>query len=771
MITAQDASITGTNGTKIALKSVHIEGQVDGLLATMAITQRYRNDSGKKLEIVYTFPLAWGATLLGMEVTLGNRRLQTWVVEKKKAVAQYEKAIDDGDVPVLVEASAPGLYTTNLGNIEDGEDVTVELRYAQLLRLEQGRIRLSVPCVLAPRYGDPRGKGGLAQHETTTPDIAAEYPLTISISLRGQAAKATIQCPSHMFSVRERENGLAVLVNAEAMLDRDFILTFEEMEERSFALLSPDSGRYMMLAGFCPNLPVAPEPLRMKILVDCSGSMTGDSITQARQALRRVLRELKPTDHVSYSRFGNTVVHACGCLVPCEEEALERLAAVMDDTQADMGGTKMEQALLSTFNDISMPDGDLSSPALLLITDGEIWNMEEVIRAAQVSGQRVFAVGVGSAPAESLLRQLAQKTGGACELVTPNEDIGVAIERMVRRMRGAPASSIAIDWRDEPVWQSALPSRLYAGETVHAFALFAAAPARPPVLHWTVDEQSCRLAAASVSRTHDDTVARLGGARRMTAAATPEETRELALTYQLVSQYSSLLLVHKRDGVKSAGLPLLHHVPQMMAAGHQGFGSVRQSRQVYPTSVVRSPESGSRRRVDEDLLEMPAFLRKSGTFHSDKPGRGAGRLPNWKRYPGRSGLTYQETFTGNKKCLDSFFKAFAEFSPTPLELLQELDKNSLQETDGLHVMRLITKGINQHPGLIFKLAEIHVGLKLPAELVLALLLDWLQIRFHDSFTLSRHAQRLLRSLLNTMPDEVKNVAAEALVEEFLHAAE
>jgi Ca-activated chloride channel family protein len=59
----------------------------------------------------------------------------------------------------------------------------------------------------------------------------------------------------------------------------------------------------------------------------------------------------------------------------------------------------------------------------LLITDGEVWDIEKVIKLAQKSGHRIFAIGVGSSPADSLLRQLAEDTGGACDLVGPFEDI------------------------------------------------------------------------------------------------------------------------------------------------------------------------------------------------------------------------------------------------------------------------------------------------------------------------------------------------------------
>jgi Ca-activated chloride channel family protein len=62
------------------------------------------------------------------------------------------------------------------------------------------------------------------------------------------------------------------------------------------------------LAAF--ELPVAPKGegggrLALKLLVDCSGSMGGDSIASARRALMGVMEGLSEGDEVSFTRFGS----------------------------------------------------------------------------------------------------------------------------------------------------------------------------------------------------------------------------------------------------------------------------------------------------------------------------------------------------------------------------------------------------------------------------------------------------------------------------------
>jgi len=93
---------------------------------------------------------------------------------------KYEKAIEEGDSPIKLVTSAPGLYTVNLGSVLDDEDATIEIRYAQILRFENNRLRLGIPTVIAPRYGQSHSEGNLAPHEITKNSLAAKYPLTVS---------------------------------------------------------------------------------------------------------------------------------------------------------------------------------------------------------------------------------------------------------------------------------------------------------------------------------------------------------------------------------------------------------------------------------------------------------------------------------------------------------------------------------------------------------------------------------------------------------------
>lgn len=570
-------AMEAAGGERISLRSVSISGQVEGLLFSSTIRQEYVNDTDKALEIIYTFPLGWGTALLGLEATIGETRLTGEVVKKTDAEEKYEEAVSAGDAAIMVQQSAPGLFTANLGNIRAGEKVTVELHCARLLRFEQGRVRLCIPTVIGERYGDPHGPGALAAHESARVDARARYPFALELTLVGDMAHDDVTSPSHGIQMRPVERGLCVSLEPGAALDRDFILLMRGLEARSHALGVPDEEGFMVAASFAPELPQKTvAPVGLKILVDCSGSMTGSSMAEARQGLNKVMALLGPGDQVAYSRFGTEVEHLTRRLLPCTQETLRRLGRAIAATEADMGGTEMEGALRSTCEDIAAESSREVPPLVLLITDGDVWGVESIVATAKRSGHRIFAIGVGCAPAESLLRDMAEQTGGACEFVSPRENVAEAIVRMFQRMRGALARDIRIDWGQETLWQSAVPKCLYDGETVHAFALLKGAPASGPVLSWEQDGTTESAACGRVEIARDATdLLRLGRRCQLEESAADEEKLALALKYQLVSERTSLILVHERgEADKVRGLPAIQQVPQMPAWGHGCTGGV-----------------------------------------------------------------------------------------------------------------------------------------------------------------------------------------------------
>ncbi len=557
------------------LQSVQADGRLDGLLFALSVRQVYHNASPELLEVVYTFPLAMGAVLLGLDVEMGGKTLSGLVVEKQQAHARYEEAMEAGDAPIMLERTGDGMVTVNLGNIKPGEKVVVTYRYAQLLSFEQDQVRLCIPTTIAPRYGDPVAEGKLQPHQVPQASLTAEYGLALTVALEGRWAQAEIACVTHAHSTQAGATGSVLRLGQRAWLDRDVVITLKGPAVASVALAMPDQDQQVVLASFQPALaPALASRLDLKLLVDCSGSMAGDSIASAKAALACVANQLGANDRFSFSRFGSTVVHGFRRLAPARASNLAMLHALIATTDANLGGTEMEAALSATIG----LAGTAERADILLITDGEIWNVEPMIAVAAASKHRLFIVGVGAAPAESLLRRLAEATGGACEFATPGENLRAAIDRMFARIRQLPRGAVRLAWSNaagpvEPAWVAGVPHTVFGGDTVHVFAGFALAlPGQARLLLDAPNGEQEIAASADIvtAAPSDDALVRMAAATRLHGASEPDALA-LALRYQLVTSQTNCIVVHVRaEADKALDLAQLHVVPSMLAAGWGG---------------------------------------------------------------------------------------------------------------------------------------------------------------------------------------------------------
>ena len=726
---ASRAQLQTMSGVQMLLKNVSVSGDLRGALFEAEVRQEFSNPTAEHAEVIYSFPLPWGATLLSVEVMLGDKRLSGHVIEKKKAEARYEETLSKGDAAIMLERAEDGHYVLNLGNLGPNENCVVTLRYGQMLRFEQGGLRLLIPTVIAPRFGDLVKDGGLAPHQIPETDLLAEYGFALTLRLHGELAQARVASPSHPIRVGSAAGAsasavLTITLGKESTLDRDFILVMDQLTQTSLVSVSADYAKpegFVIAASFKPELGQSEaQPLALKLLVDCSGSMAGDSISAARRALQEMLNRLNEGDKYSLSKFGSVVEHRTRSLWTRTETSLVAAKRWVSQLNADMGGTEMEEALRSTF--LLTED---QACDVLLITDGEISAVQGVITAAKASKHRVFVVGIGSSPSEGLIRELAEQTGGACDFVAPGEDVDPAILRMFARLSAPLVRDLSVQWPEgcKPSWTSALGNPVFDGDTLHVFAMVSPQPIGEVRLLGTVSraDLSDRASSAEIasvdtllgiavfhpyslskvtSHTDGDKAASVGNAlSRIAASARLQETTDkkkkvrLALDYQLVTPLTNFLMEYIRaDGEKATDMPVLRKVAQMAPAGHGGLGTVDYGipSLIRNVSYARMPTDFrcSAEMIDVDY-EIPAFLRRTNDAMIEKSSVMSDvSLPKKKKSKPRM-LNGLRDLLGFKK---SDQEEFARIIITPLEVKTWLNDNDASQWPN-DLMDLIDMGL------------------------------------------------------------------------------
>lgn len=613
------SALTGREGERIALCDVSVTAVLQDLLAEVTLSQTYRNDEQTNIEAVYTFPLPLDAVLLELEVEIGDRRLKGTVIEKRAAEEKYEHALEGGDSAVMLEAIEPGLYTMNVGNLLPQETAKITFRYAALYRWAGDRLRFFLPTTIAPRFGESPHR----PHQVPETSLTVENQFSLRVDVSGALRDAQFVCPSHPVDLtRSADKVVLSLAQPKAAMDRDFILNVKASQAaRSFILCGQDGEGIAAIASFQPFFPglQQPRPLTLAIVVDCSGSMEGDSMAQAKQALDGILEGLQPQDRVTLIAFGNSTNVFSNHPLPCNKTNLAKAKRFAKSLDANMGGTEIGNALRETFSAL----GSAKPADIFLVTDGEVSDWEAVVEEAKKSGYRIFTVGVGSAVSEAFVRGLASNTGGECELVSPREGMADRVVRHFERMRAPRARRVAVRWPEGA--HGVAPTKLgavFEGDTVVACAQFDKTSVSGSVVLEVETEKGditrleLPVETKALAQAGTSTVARLSASERLKEMEGGAGT-ETALRYQLVSPWTNWLVIAERpDDEKAQDIPALRKVPQTLAAGWGGVGTVAMCMSVndlaMPSVLFSRSADVFEDIADSDASDLEAIRRVAG---------------------------------------------------------------------------------------------------------------------------------------------------------------
>lgn len=581
--------------TPVALEGVRVDARLSGPCTEVTVTQRFRNAEPTPIEAVYVFPLEARAAVCGFSARVGDARVEGRVEERERAFEAYDDAMMDGHAAFLLDQERPNVFTASVGNLKPGETAELEIRYVALVDREGDALRLQIPTTVSPRYvppgppevGQPDGERVNPEHRLDVP-----YGLTLRVQVEGMDL-AEVDSPSHPIRTRLRDDGATVeLSQDEAALDRDFVLRVTPTEPRApFARVAREAdGRRVALVSFLPDL--APEARGHEVIfvLDCSGSMSGTSIAQARRALSLCIRALGAGDTFDVVRFGTVHEHLFGLPRRYDEESLEEATRWVESVDADLGGTEILRPLSLVLERPTHPD---RPRRVLLLTDGQVSNEQEVFAVARkhAAKARVFTFGIGAGASEHLVRGVARASRGASEMISPGERIEPKVLRMFERVRTPVLDDVTVDWGGLDVEQApATTPPVFAGDALTVLGRIRGGDAREVTLRagerrWTVPLDLERAVAGGpiptlwarerIRELEDDTAPRRGSAQRRPEkeARRREAMVELGVRYGLTSRATSYVAVQERaDADKSDAPAALRKIPVALT---DGWGGVR----------------------------------------------------------------------------------------------------------------------------------------------------------------------------------------------------
>lgn len=595
----QSGLFAATTRQPIPLTGVEVVAEIQGFASSVLLKQRFRNREKVTVEAVYVFPLPEAAALSGVVIESDGRRFAGRVEDRAKAFEDYDNAVARGHGAILLDQERPNVFTVSVGNLLPDQELTVELQWVVELEQTGETLRFVLPTTVAPRYApqqNPWGDGA-TDADRLNPPIALEVPYGIRFTahIKHPFGIHSVESPSHPIQCYVDDDGVRVgLGNSQVAMDRDVVLLIkpQKIGEPFVQVARTSSGRRVVTARFVPPVPAAKSNREFFFLLDCSGSMAGSSITQAKQAVKEALGALTEEDTFAIVVFGSTVQILTEQPRPANTVWLAEAQAKLSFVDAHLGGTELLQALDFV---LRWPPDTSRERVIVLITDGEITDEAGAFRLLRKScgaTTRVFIVGVGYGPNEYLVRSLARAGYGAAEMVHPNEPIAPAVLRQMQKARAPRVDQVKVQWvGSEPEWQAPEEVTFFPNQPLTVYGCFrtrcpkqviieAQLDGRPWTLPLTVPKVATSdavlplLAARAAIRSWEEQMgvpAFRGSARddrRQEVLA--EKIRQLALQYNLVSSYTSLVAVEERQEVRQEGTPELRRIPIALTYGWHG---------------------------------------------------------------------------------------------------------------------------------------------------------------------------------------------------------
>jgi Ca-activated chloride channel family protein len=603
---AEDTPGSGTLMAKIEqqeipmpLKHTDVKASVSGYIGAVEVTQQFQNPYDRKIEAVYVFPLPHNAAVNEFIMTIGDRRIRGIIRERKEAEQIYQEAKRQGYRAALLTEERPNIFTQSVANIEPGKEIDVNIKYFHTLDYVDGWYEFVFPMVVGPRY-NPRGttngvgtvplgghgtSGQATEVQYLKPDQRTGHDISLRVDVDAGVTIEGFECKTHAITKEASapEHLIVSLNENDRVPNKDFVLRYRVAGgtiKSSLLTQRDERGGYFTLMLYPPqelgNL--ERQPLELVFVLDCSGSMSGRPIEQAKAAVARGLRLLRPGDSFQLINFSTSASQLGPAPLEATPENIRRGLNYLNSLKGD-GGTEMIEGIKAA---LDFPHDPRRLRFVCFLTDGFIGNETEILGAIhqRLGASRIFSFGIGSSVNRYLIDHMGKTGRGAVAYLGLHDEAAQIMEDFFGRISHPAMTDLKIDWggmQVSEVFPRELPD-LFVGRPVILTGRFNGAS--DTSIRVTGSAAGAPMQLNVAGNLSDPTAAHkslpLVWARMKIAelanqstyapdAELPDAIKHVALDYGLMSAFTAFVAVdssHVTEGNEGTTVPVAVPVPE-----------------------------------------------------------------------------------------------------------------------------------------------------------------------------------------------------------------
>lgn len=431
------------DATGVVITRYQVAAAVEDQVATTRVEQTFFNPGPVPVEATYFFPIPEQAAITEFNMVVDGQTVEGRIMPRDEARAIYENIVRQQRDPALLEYVGRDLFQASIFPIPAGGSREIQLSYSQVLPREGGLTRYRYPLNAQP----------LLVEGASPRFLAPIQQLAISVELKSTAPLKAIYSSTHPVSVaRSSDYQASVGYEASNVLPTsDFDLYWSVDEgDVGVSLLSykpaGEDGFFLLLAA--PKVALEPGQVVNRdvlLVLDTSGSMQGEKIVQARNALDYILQRLNPGDRFNVVSFSTGVRQFARGLQPADQAA--GASQFVAGLQAE-GSTDINRALLETLDQV-----DPARPTVVVfLTDGlptagetKPQRIMDNVRQAIGPNVQLFSFGVGYDVDTVLLDTISQENRGASAYVQPYEAIDEAVSGFYQKIATPVLSGLTLE--------------------------------------------------------------------------------------------------------------------------------------------------------------------------------------------------------------------------------------------------------------------------------------------------------------------------------------